>query len=80
MSAPIMILTGVLGLEGLSLYKTAKSSSLIAGKIFSAKGFAQDLSRNFLSLSVSDKTLSSNDIRVQSFLTKDIVNYLPIYL
>jgi hypothetical protein len=52
----------VFGLEALSLYKTAKLSSFIAGKILSAKGFAQDLARNFFSLSVCDLVLSLNVI------------------
>ncbi len=62
-SAPTMIFTGVLGREDdLSLYNTAKAFSSIFGKILSAKGFAHDLSRNLLSLAVSDNVLSSRVI------------------
>ena len=44
-----------------SLYRTEKRSSSIAGKISSAKIFAQDFSRAFFSRSVSDIKLSSKD-------------------
>lgn len=64
--------TGVLGLEDLSLYKTEKRSSSIAGKISSAKIFAQDFSNAFLSRSVRVIKLSSNDNCWQSFVLKDI--------
>lgn len=36
-SAPMITLTGVLGLDALSLYRTEKRPSSIAGKISSAK-------------------------------------------
>ena len=60
-SAPMITLTGVLALDALSLYRTEKRSSSIAGKISSAKIFAQDFSRAFFSRSVSDIKLSSKD-------------------
>ena len=44
-----------------SLYRTEKRSSSIAGKISSAKIFAQDFSRAFFSRSVSAIKLSSKD-------------------
>ncbi len=43
----MITLTGVLDLDVLSLYRTEKRSSSIAGKISSAKIFAQDFSRVF---------------------------------
>lgn len=55
----IIRLTGVFGREALSLYNTENTSSLITGKISSAKGLAQDLSRNLFSLSVKLLQLSS---------------------
>ena len=46
MSAPTITLTGVFGLDALSLYKTEKTLSSMAGNISSAKTFAQDFSCN----------------------------------
>ena len=59
-------------LKALSLYKTEKRSSSIAGKISSAKIFAQEFSNAFLSRSVRFIKLSSNDNCWQSFVLKDI--------
>ena len=42
MSALTITLTGVFGLDALSLYKTEKRFSSMAGNISSAKTFAQD--------------------------------------
>ena len=61
MSAPIITFTGVLGLDDLSQYRTEKRSSSIDGKISSAKIFAHDFSKAFLSRSVRAVKLSSND-------------------
>ena len=72
MRAPMITFTGALGLDALSLYRTAKRSSSIAGKISSAKTFAQDFSNAFLSRSVSVMKLSSKDNCWQSFVLKDI--------
>ena len=41
MSAPTITLTGVFGLDALSLYKTEKRFSSMAGNISSAKTFAR---------------------------------------
>lgn len=60
-STPMITLTGELDLDALSLYRTEKRSSSIAGKISSAKIFAQDFSRAFFSRSVSAIKLSSKD-------------------
>ena len=60
-SAPIITFTGVLGLDALSLYKTEKRVSSMAGKISSAKILAQDLSKAFFSRSVKFIRLSFND-------------------
>lgn len=54
MRAPIITFTGALGLDALSLYKTENRSSSIAGKISSAKIFAQDFSKAFLSRSARE--------------------------
>ena len=48
MSAPTITLTGVFGLDALSLYKTEKCFSSIAGNISSAKTLAQDFPMLFV--------------------------------
>ena len=60
--APTITLTGVFGLDALSLYKTEKRFSSMAGNISSAKTFAQDFSNAFCSLAVNPEKLSVNDI------------------
>ena len=62
MSALTITLTGVFGLDALSLYKTEKRFSSMAGNISSAKTFAQDISYPFCSLAVNPEKLSVNDI------------------
>lgn len=49
----MQIFIGVFGLEALEEYKTENGSSSIAGKISSAKAFAQEYSNAFYSLDVS---------------------------
>ena len=48
--------------DALSLYKTEKRFSSMAGNISSAKTFAQDFSSAFCSLAVNPEKLSANDI------------------
>ncbi len=48
--------------DALSLYKTEKRFSSMAGNISSAKTFAQDFSSAFCSLAVNPEKLSVNDI------------------
>ena len=48
--------------DALSLYKTEKRFSSMAGNISSAKTFAQDFSSAFCSLAVKPEKLSVNDI------------------
>ena len=62
MSALTITLTGVFGLDALSLNKTEKRFSSMAGNISSAKTFAQDFSNAFCSLAVNPEKLSVNDI------------------
>ena len=62
MSAPTITLTGVFGLDALSLYKTEKRFSSTAGNISSANTFAHDFSSAFCSLAVNPEKLSVNDI------------------
>jgi hypothetical protein len=61
MSAPTITFTGVFGLDALSLYRTEKRFSSMAGNISSAKIFAQDFSNAFCSLAVNPEKLSVND-------------------
>ena len=51
--APMITLTGVLGLDALSLYNTGNRFSSIAGNISLAKTFAQDFSSAFCSLAIN---------------------------
>lgn len=49
----MQIFTGVFGLDAFDEYKTENGFSSIAGKISSAKVFAQECSKAFCSLDVS---------------------------
>mgnify|MGYP004641389603 CR=1 FL=1 len=62
MSAPTITLTGVFGLDALSLYNTEKRFSSMTGNISSAKTFAQEFYSAFCSLAVNLEKLSVNDI------------------
>ena len=53
--------TGVFGLEALDEYRMRKGSSLIAGKISSAKTFAHERSNAFCSREVRPPKLSVSD-------------------
>lgn len=54
-SATTITLTGVFGLDALSLYNTEKRFSSMAGNISSAKTFAQDFSSAFCSDEINQK-------------------------
>ena len=58
----MQIFTGVLGLDAFAEYKIENDFSSIAGKISSAKVFAQEFSKAFCSLAVSPFVQSVKDI------------------
>lgn len=60
--APMQIFTGVLGLDAFAEYKIENDFSSIAGKISSAKVFAQECSKAFCSLAVSPFVQSVKEI------------------